>query len=308
MMENQDSPPLHPSLAPLLLFQPGHGGCADQAEEETTDDNGGTRFLYSIPKRQLFVVSGFDYLNIATRWITPQGWVLVNRDTRCLLSTPQPDDDRGCVVLLIHLRDPVLWYCGLDDHGRRRWCRHEYSPETISTDNPSYVTYAMRRLVAMRGKFYTIFQAEKLVALEFSPGPVFSTTRAVITPWLSGFYRTGLVESRGDLFAVRLNLEPSRRIGIIDIFVYKLVSSKNAWVKVAGLGDNRVFFFGRDMDQFGVSMAADELGFKGNCIYFTRYKDKGLYVYDLEQGATTVHNPGPDVPDSTGGLLLMRVA
>jgi len=34
--------------------------------------------------------------------------------------------------------------------------------------------------------------------------------------------------------------------------------------------------------------------------------DKGLHVYDMEQGSITLHNPGPDVPDSSEPMLLMR--
>lgn len=76
-MENQDSPPLDPSLAPALLFElPGHGGAEAGVETKTTADDT-CRFLYSIPKRRLLLARGFDYLNSDTTWITPQGWVLV---------------------------------------------------------------------------------------------------------------------------------------------------------------------------------------------------------------------------------------
>jgi len=64
-----------------------------------------------------------------------------------------------------------------------------------------------------------------------------------------------------------------------------------------------VFFFGKGT--VGASMAADEVGLKANCIYFTNEDDKGLYVYDMEQGSITLHNPGPDVPDSTEPMFLM---
>lgn len=83
---------------------------------------------------------------------------------------------------------------------------------------------------------------------------------------------------------------------ISRVQVQKLDWSKKAWVKVAGLGVNRVFFI--RWGQFGVSRAADELGLKGNCVYFTVPADKGLYVHDMEQGTTSVHDPGLNVPDS----------
>ena len=94
----------------------------------------------------------------------------------------------------------------------------------------------MSMLTAARGRFYTsVVSDDRLVTLEFSPAgrPVFSIPRAAITPWLSGCFRVGLVESRGDLFAVRFSLELARGKGVVDIFVYKLVFSDNAWVEVA---------------------------------------------------------------------------
>ena len=262
-MENQeDSPPLDPTLAPALLFEPGHGGADEAGEEETTDDDGGTRFLYSIPKRRLLVVAGFDYLNSdAATWITPQGWVLVldpstrdaclrdpftsrtvrlpsdhqesllpssNEHTRCLLSKHRPTaaaaDDPGCIVLLVHLEEPVLWYFS---PGGSRWLRHEYSPELISSDDHSHIMWAMSSLTAARGKFYAlVFGDNKIMALEFSPGPIFSTTHLVRTPFLSRFLQVRLVESCGDLFFFqRVSLEPFCAQSITEINVYKLVLS-----------------------------------------------------------------------------------
>ncbi|KAF8688312.1 hypothetical protein HU200_042270 [Digitaria exilis] len=347
--ETPDSPPpLDPSLAPVLLFRSGHGGGDEKSVKEETAGGGATTtmFLYSIPKRQLLprVVGGgaLDYLtsDVVVSWITPQGWVLTLNpttrdaslrdpfssgavrlpqdrdsllpaapdDTRCLLSTTphQPT----CVVLVIHLKDPLLWHCS---PGGDRWFRHEYTPELISGDR-TIAIWAVGMLTAAKGKFYTsVFNhgdGHKLVALELSssssPGPVISATRVVVKPWLAGCFLVGIVESCSDLFAVRFNLEPLRGKALIDIYVYKLVPDENTWVKVAQLGDDRVFFFS-SVQEFGASMAAKELGLKANCIYFTDQHDKGLYVYDMEQGSITLHNPGPDVPDSSEPVLLMNV-
>jgi len=343
-LETQDSPPLDPSLAPILVFGSGHGG-VEAGEETTTNDGSGTSgFLYSIPKRQLLPAAGFGYLNSDASWITPQGWVLTldprtrdaclrdpftsgavvplprdlegllpsnNEHSRCLLSTRRPaDDPAGCVVLVLHLERPVLWHCSCGSPGpglpSPSWSRHEYPSELITASSRGVAMWDMSMLTAVRGRFYTSgVSDDRLVTLEFSPAgrPVFSTPRAAITPWLSGCFRVGLVESRGDLFAVRFSLELARGKGVVDIFVYKLVFSDNAWVKVAQLGDSRVFFLGKGT--VGASMAAEEVGLKENCIYFTNEDDKGLYVYDMEQGSITLHNPGPDVPDCTEPMFLM---
>jgi hypothetical protein len=91
------------------------------------------------------------------------------------------------------------------------------------------------------------------------------------------------------------------------IQVDRLDWSSNAWVReAAGLGVNRAFFI--STGQFGVSMAAHEVGLEPNCIYFTEKDDKGLYVHDTQQGTTKLHNLDPDIPDSAWTLLLMPVA
>jgi hypothetical protein len=154
---------------------------------------------------------------------------------------------------VVHREDPVLWYCS---PGGSQWFRHEYPSGLIASDH-DIAMRAMRKLPAARGKFYAhVFEDDKLVTLEFSPGPIFSSTHVVITPWLSGLFQTRLIESCGDLFVLRISFEPFRCQGVMEIYVYKLVLSNNAWVKVAALGDNRVFFSARDKDEFGASMAA----------------------------------------------------
>ncbi|CAL5081298.1 unnamed protein product [Urochloa decumbens] len=339
--------PLDPSLAPLLLFGPAHGGA--EAREEKTAAADDAMFVYSIPKRQLLPpAAGLGFLNSNNvQWITPQGWVLTldpstrdaalrdpftshtvclpqdresllpttTEDTRCLLSTRQPTGP-GCVVLVIHLKCPVLWHCSIPAEGSgggisSSWSRHEYPHELIAGDR-GIAMWVVGMLTAARGKFYTCVFADdyKLLTLELSPaaGPVFSTAaRAVPTPWLPGCFRVRVVESCEDLYAVRFSLDPVRGREVEDIYVYKLVmsSAENAWVKVDELGDGRVFFLGKG--DFGASMAADgELGLEANCIYFTNENDKGLYVYDMKQGSIILHNPGPDIPDSTEPMLLMH--
>ncbi|KAG0537369.1 hypothetical protein BDA96_03G143300 [Sorghum bicolor] len=317
-MENQESPPLDPTLAPALLFEPGHGGLG--ARSRRLDPS----------TRDACLRDPFSSRTVRLPSDHPESLLpSSNEHTRCLMSKHRPtaaaaaaaadDDPAGCIVLLVHLEEPVLWYCS---PGGSRWLRHEYSPKLIASDDHSHIMWAMSRLTAARGKFYTLVYGDgrdnKIMALEFSPaGPIFSTTHLARTPFLSRFLQVQLVESCGDLFFFqRVSLEPFCAQSITEINVYKLVlsSNDNAWVKVkvATLGDNRVFFCGSDGGsygyEFGASMAADEVGLKPNCIYFTHgvgnKNDKGLYVHDLERGTTTLHNPATNVPDSAKPLLL----
>ncbi|CAL5074478.1 unnamed protein product [Urochloa decumbens] len=328
--KNKDSPPPlpDPSLAPALLFDGGAAG----------DASGGVT-LYSIPKkRALPVARGFGRFAADASWVTPQGWVLAidpaSRDaslrdpfscrtvrlppdregllldagdrrgtTRCVLSTPRPTDP-GCVVLVAHRERPLLFYCR-PGGGDGRWFQHEYETGLIDEEDQ----HDDVRVTAVGGRFYALLLAdEKVVALDLSVGlePAITVLHVANSPWPAGCceIRPWKVESCGELFLVRFCLTALCRKRVVRVEVDRLDWSKSAWVRAAGLGANRAFFV--RTGQFGVSMAADEVGLKPNCIYFTNKDDKGLYVYDMEQGTTTSRDLGGlEIPDSTEPLLLM---
>ncbi|KAL6655953.1 hypothetical protein ACP70R_006779 [Stipagrostis hirtigluma subsp. patula] len=216
-------------------------------------------------------------------------------------------DDGSCVVLVIHRTDPVLCYCR---PGGSRWIRHEYRPESLVVDDRfgrEKIIKAMAKLTAAGDAFYT-FWDDKLATLQLSPEPRLSAFHVEDEPQRTNCYlvtRSRLVESCGKMFRVQFSYTKlcDRRIQRVE--VHKLDRSTSTWVKkVTDLG-NRVFFV--SSGQFGASMAADELGLKPNCIYFSNPDDKGLYIYDMEQGTTSLRSPDPDVPDSMQPILLMPV-
>ncbi|CAN6174202.1 unnamed protein product [Urochloa humidicola] len=333
--ENEDSPPLlNPSLAPALLFDDGGAG------GEAT--GGGATFLYSIPKTlTLPAAREFGRFAADASWVTPQGWVLTldpasraaslrdpfssrtvrlppdregllldaggSTTTRCVLSTPRPTDP-GCVVLVAHVERPVLFYCHLGGGGR--WFQHDYQTDMIY-EHRDITVKAMTRVTAVGGRFYGhLLIDEKVVALDFSPGPEPALTVAHVanSQWPTGCceIRTWKVESCSELFLVRFCLTALCRKRIVRVEVDRLDWDRSAWVRTAGLGANRAFLV--RTGQFGVSMAADEVGLKANCIYFTKKDDKGLYVYDMERGTTTSRDlGGPEIPDSTEPILVMPV-
>ncbi|TVU09428.1 hypothetical protein EJB05_42900, partial [Eragrostis curvula] len=166
----------------------------------------------------------------------------------------------------------------------------------------------LRPSLGAAGKFYAHLVDNKIVTLEFSPDPTFTAVRVRGRPLpLGGCYVTycRLLESCGDLFMVKFWCTPFSERRILCVRVRKLDWSTGAWVKVTGLGVNRAFFV---HSSIGTSMAADELGLKADCIYFTMDDDKGLYVHDLEQGTTTSHDPGPEIPNNGKIVLIPALA
>ncbi|CAL5074472.1 unnamed protein product [Urochloa decumbens] len=333
-------PPLDPTLAPVLMFYCGRGG----ADPEEEGDVGSARLVYSIPKRQLLLAGEVDLLFDDVNWITPQGWMLTldpatrstslrdpftsraialppdtggllagSDETTCVISTPTPADP-SCVVLVIHLTNPVLCYCR---PGGTRWLRHEYRPELLVTDDhldrDKIIHAVANHTTGASGRFHTCW-SDKVATLEFSPAApeptVLSATGIVnmTTPPACFCLERTLVESCGELFGVVFwgTALDGNNFEVLRVLVEKLEWSSGAWVKVGDLGSNRVFFISED--QFGASLPADEFGFKENCIYFCNNYDKGLYVYDMEQGTTAMHNPGIEIPDSLGPILLMPAA
>ncbi|KAL6846096.1 hypothetical protein ACP4OV_023544 [Aristida adscensionis] len=317
-----DAAPLDPSLAPVLLFRRGRGG-ADEPEDAAAND-GGARPVYSGWTTSSMPQGWVLTLDAATRAASlrdpftsrtvrlppdPDGLLASSKTTRCFLSTPRPADP-GCVVLVLHRTAPVLCYCRPGDTDTR-WLRHEYRPELLDGDD-SYARDGITKpvitkLTAVRGAFYTQ-RSDKLVTVQFSPEPTLSASQVMDKPSETSSYlltRSYLVESCGELFTVCFCYTKLCVHRVLRVEVQKLDWSRSTWVKVTGLGDRAFFVIRR---QFAVSMAAEEFGLKPNCVYFINADDKGLYFYDMEQGTTTLHNPGQSIPHSVQPILLIPAA
>ncbi|CAN6174205.1 unnamed protein product [Urochloa humidicola] len=262
-------PPLDPTLAPVLLFDYGGAGAGGEASD--------ARLVYSVPTRRSLLARGASRFIDDVNWVTPQGWVLTldpaTRDaslmdpftsrkvslppdtenvvagsgsTRSFLSTPTPADE-GFVVLVVHLTDPVLCYCR---PGGSRWFRHEYRPEEVDAEDRKGAIGDMAHMLpgAGAGRFHAYLSTptDKLVTLEFSPSlePTLTTTRVVNRPCPTGccYVRYLKLESCGELFMVRFCYSRLSDKRVSRVEVQRLDWSTSAWVKVTGLGVNRVFF------------------------------------------------------------------
>ncbi|CAL5064649.1 unnamed protein product [Urochloa decumbens] len=304
--------PLDRRLAPLLLFE-NDRKTAD--ETHLASDGDATLFFYSIPSKQLMrrrvaEMEGHRY------WTTPQGWLLMASRTSPVTFLWDPftgarvdlpaDLDgflRGDAPIkrcLLSSNNPtVLWHCRLgnaeggDDGGGGRWLKHEYDFAAAGGATLNGVLQAMQRLTSVGDKFFTSL-INKVVALDFSPaGPQFAvidTNKAAHRRPPSGCVSTTeLVESQGSLFRVSFSSSDLHMPFVAGIGVFKLDLAAQAWVRAESLG-GRAFLV---HDGFGASLDPQEVGLKGDCVYYCMRNDKGLYVHDMERGTTTLRDPSP---------------
>ncbi|XBI16567.1 hypothetical protein VPH35_058805 [Triticum aestivum] len=340
-MKGTEDSALDRSFSPLLLFgrkHPGpHGTDADEAtkrgDDETAKD---PMFFYSISRRRS-VCKIVDDLRDHLYWTTPHGWLLMahahpgsrltflwNPFTRRRIDLP-PDRERfltrnpvrcalsheptdpSCVVLVVNSVDTVLWHCR---PGAAEWSEHGYyqAGGLGVHHGRDDVIHAMSLVTAASGKFYASLLGATVLTLEFSPaGPAFTETPIAEQPChpipMYRVWSLHLLESRGELFSVSLYHPLMERCDkVAQIVVRRLDLPARAWVEVDAIGD-RAFLV--DAAHFGASLGAEGAGLKGNCVYYLRRGEKGLYVYDMERGTTAMHDPGPDLPDDATSVILM---
>ncbi|CAL5081196.1 unnamed protein product [Urochloa decumbens] len=326
--------PLDRRLAPLLLFE-NDRKTAD--ETHLASDGDATLFFYSIPSKQLLrrrvaEMEGHRYWTTPQGWLlmasrsSPatflwdpftgaridlpadlDGFLRGDGPKRCLLSSSNPvAADQDCLVLVVDLAKTVLWHCRLgnaggDDDGGGRWLKHEYDFAAAGGGATlNGVLGAMRRLTSVGGKFFTSL-VNKVVALDFSPaaGPQFAAIPADMNkaarrrPPSGGVSTTELVESQGSVFCVRFSSSDLHMRFVAGVGVFKLDLAAQAWVRAESLG-GRAFLV---HDGFGASLDPQEVGLKGDCVYYCMRNDKGLYVHDMEHGTTTLRDPSPYLGD-----------
>ncbi|KAF8648027.1 hypothetical protein HU200_065063 [Digitaria exilis] len=277
--EEAEASPLHLRHAPLLLFD------HTNRQASSDGDDASPFFLYSIPSKRVLHKRVVE-MERHRYWTTPQGWLVMasnflpatiflwdpftgdrirlppdregflsggSNPKRFLLSCKPvaADPSPSCLVLVADLSKTVLWYCRLGDD---RWLQHEYDFAAIggagaTRDN---VLWSMRRLTSAGGKFY-MYIFGKVVALHFSPEPVFTVIPADLNSatWVpcNGASTTQLVESHGDLFGVRFNRSSYLQTRfVVGIGVFKLDLSAQAWVKVESSLGGRAFIVHHDWD------------------------------------------------------------
>ncbi|XP_026453280.1 F-box/kelch-repeat protein At1g57790-like [Papaver somniferum] len=112
------------------------------------------------------------------------------------------------------------------------------------------------------------------------------------------------VESGNEIFKVVLNCSPRGFRKVASTHIFKLDFSSMTWVLLKTLGD-RVLFLCTNMDTsrsrkcYSTSSAycsATDMGLERGCLFYTLSEDQTLYVYEVEDNATTVIMPCLKLP------------
>jgi hypothetical protein len=183
-----------------------------------------------------------------------------------------------------------------------QWFKHEYQARRFFRHRGTVIK-TMSLMTAVGGKFCTAFFST-VVTLDFSPNPTFDIVAVTLVQnSVYNFREIYLLESRGELFCLYFYPPGACSNKTVEISVYKLDIPTTAWVKVDTLGD-RAFII-NTRKGYGASVNAKEACLQENCIYFSRHRDKGLYVYSMERGTTAAINPSTDLVDDVAAQILM---
>uniref|UniRef100_A0A0D9V1Y2 KIB1-4 beta-propeller domain-containing protein n=1 Tax=Leersia perrieri TaxID=77586 RepID=A0A0D9V1Y2_9ORYZ len=193
--------------------------------------------------------------------------------SNCLL-TDQPNSPAGCVVLVVHPIDPVIWYHHMGTTSSE-WIRHEYDIG-IQGDDHETCKVLIVPIAACHGKFYFKCYFDEIVVLDFCPGPVFTSLKldgAGLRDGGTGRIQVFLLESDGELYMVH---------------VYRMDFSEQRWCLVDDLGD-RAFFVAPWY--FGASCLAGKYGIQKNCVYSVCFlSDESFTISNIGDGTSHVHS------------------
>ncbi|KAK2966917.1 hypothetical protein RJ640_000545 [Escallonia rubra] len=159
-------------------------------------------------------------------------WKLPVVQTCVITSSPT---DPNCIVAFLDNEEPYITFCR---PGEDRWVEQDYGTSLYEDDMLHAVTVC-------KGSIYVLTSRGELVRLEV---------------WDGIFVMNKLV---ADIPPKVLDIAACK---VEDIQVYQMDFSKEEWVRVDSLGEDRAFF----VNGFGntASCSASESGVEGNSIYF----------------------------------------
>ncbi|ONK70060.1 uncharacterized protein A4U43_C05F29830 [Asparagus officinalis] len=194
----------------------------------------------------------------------------------CTLSS-SPTEEK-CTVLCADIREELLFFCQFGDP---EWTIYKYHPEPGNE---------LSCIATCDGKFYGLTLQGNFTTIDCPPHPNINILEPTNAPWPIGTTSIAsyLVESSGEIFLVERHVRASNSNKTTNISIMKRDSSRQAWDAVDNIS-RRVILLGSDHSS--ASWSANELGVKGDCIYFVEVEDKRLYCFDLEEGCISVDMP-----------------
>lgn len=207
----------------------------------------------------------------------------------CVLTSPP--SDQNCWVVFTSNKNQSLVFCRPGDS--------EFVEQSL--EDGDYLSCS----TSFEGKFYGLRQDNTLVVLDFSaPKPQF---RQIISGLLSNpcppdimRSQTYIFESCGELLLVLKMLHGLFLEEVFGFLIYRADFSASTWSEVKSMSEEMAIFLDSH-DAMSIS-ATKYNGIRGNSIYFTRGKDRCLYVYDLEYQRISISLPSPTVSRSGSAL------
>ncbi|KAI3969969.1 hypothetical protein MKW92_007853, partial [Papaver armeniacum] len=237
-----------------------------------------------------------------------------------------PPDNIGCVVYLLFKLVNHLDITGTEDMHVLAFCRIrdiQWRTKILSVMDPTheYTRLRIQSLLSFGGKLYGFCKnsLEDGWVIEFhesfSNKMLESTYFKVIKlehadfTWMGGGeeytrYIEHWIESGNEIFKVHLNCSPRGFRKVASTHIFKLDFSSMTWVLLKSL-DDHVLFLCSNMDTldsrkcYSTSTAccsAADMGLERGCLFYTLLEDQTLYMFEVEDNATTVIMPCSKLP------------
>ncbi|KAL6638244.1 hypothetical protein ACP70R_025816 [Stipagrostis hirtigluma subsp. patula] len=194
----------------------------------------------------------------------------------CALSNPTPPD---CTVMFVcSLGERFVLYCRPGD---KEWTKYVVD---FQNDHETFVG----TIFGSRGKMYlnTSWNGECIVINATSSGAFVEEMRMALDPDTRPLFHTCAsfwVESNGDIFLVRFYLHSYQGLGVTNIDVHRLDTSKYVWRRVENIG-GATFFLGANC----VAVSSSAAGTQADCIYLLLWGCDGVRLYSVRLDDRTI--------------------
>ncbi|KAH7860924.1 hypothetical protein Vadar_019591 [Vaccinium darrowii] len=247
------------------------------------DDNGDGQF------------SLFNPVTLECILLPPSNYNLDPQTTidTCTLSSPPTDP--SCMLFIFYrgLRRSRILICRIEN---KHWIEKRYDEEIEAIhERPISNKDSLHLPVFCNGKLYastrTYSQIVSIDMVEQDPINLVLKPLGIGLPWNYEYPSTRLipclVESDGDIYFINLICGGRSSTDGFRVEIFKLDLTSVIWERMESVKD-RVFFL---CSKYAISCPTDQVG--GTCVYFTLFRNKSLYAYNIEDDSVSVFLPCP---------------